>query len=390
MLNSLHPDTPLMLEAVAFAAQCRWQTAPNPPVGALLVREGQVLARGRHAGAGLPHAEVEALAEARRKGVDPAACTMVVTLTPCNHHGRTPPCTEAILASGIRRLVLGAADPNPEAAGGLERLRAGGILVETGVAETECLDLIDNFRTWQSTPFPYTLLKLAGTLDGRIATRTGHSRWVTSAETRRRVHELRRSMQAVIIGGNTFHQDNPRLTCRLAEETPPQPLAVVVSSRLPEAGAPHRLLQERPASTLFWTTAAMAASPKAEALRRLGVRVLGLASASKAGFRSAGTRAELDLAEGLAYLRRELGCFHVLCEGGGRLGISLLAKGLIREFHLHLAPKILGDAEAVPLFSGRAPLTMDDALPLRLAETCLSGGDILLTLRPATTPAEEA
>ena len=371
-----------MLEAVAFAAECRWQTAPNPPVGAVLVREGQVVARGRHQGAGLPHAEVEALEDARRKGVDPAACSLVVTLAPCNHYGRTPPCTEAILAAGIRRVVVGTPDPNPEAAGGIERLRAGGVLVETGVAESQCRDLIDNFRTWRTTPFPYTLLKLAGTLDGRIATRAGHSRWITSPETRRHVHELRRSMQAILIGGNSFYQDNPRLTCRLEGESPPQPLAVVVSSRLPEAVSALRLLRERPESTLFWTTLAAAASPKAEALRRLGVRVIGLGFASGSDSRSTGARAGLDLAAGLAGLRRELGCFQVLCEGGGHLALSLLEKGLIREFHLHLAPKILGDAQAVPLFSGRAPLLMSEALPMRILETRALSGDMLLILRP--------
>jgi diaminohydroxyphosphoribosylaminopyrimidine deaminase/5-amino-6-(5-phosphoribosylamino)uracil reductase len=380
-----------MLEAVAFAAQYRWQTAPNPPVGALLVRDGQVVARGRHTGAGLPHAEIEVLEDARRKGVDPAACSLVVTLTPCAHHGKTPPCTEAILAAGIRRVVVGAPDPNPEAAGGVERLRACGVLVETGVAESECLDLIDNFRTWQTTPLPYTLLKLAGTLDGRIATRTGHSQWISSPETRRRVHDLRRSVQAVIVGGNTFYQDNPKLTCRLEgdPDSLPQPLAVVVSSRLPEAGAAQYLLQKRPESTLFWTTAAAAVSPKAEALRRLGVRVIGLRSTPKPNARSTGTRAELDLAEGLIYLRRELGCFHALCEGGGHLGLSFLEKGLIRELHLHLAPKILGDAEAVPLFAGRAPLLMSEALPLRIVETRASDSDILIVLRPETVPSTE-
>ncbi|MDR2075974.1 MAG: bifunctional diaminohydroxyphosphoribosylaminopyrimidine deaminase/5-amino-6-(5-phosphoribosylamino)uracil reductase RibD [Desulfovibrio sp.] len=379
-----------MLEAVAFAAQCRWQTAPNPPVGALLVREGRIVARGRHEGAGLPHAEAEALADARRKGVDPAACTLVVTLTPCNHHGKTPPCTEAILAAGIRRVLVGAPDPNPEAAGGLERLRAAGVLVETGVAESECLDLIDNFRVWQTTDLPYTVLKLAATLDGRIATRAGHSRWITSPETRRGVHELRRCMQAVIIGGNTFYQDNPRLTSRREGEPSSQPLAVVVSSRLPEAGAARRLLRERPESTLFWTAAAAAASPRAKALRRLGVRVIGLGSDPRTEASCTGARAGLNLAAGLAFLRRELGCFQVLCEGGGRLALSLLEKGLVHEFHLHLAPKILGDAEAVPLFSGRAPLLLNEALPLRILETRISGGDILITLRPGTDPAKEA
>ncbi|MDR2160763.1 MAG: bifunctional diaminohydroxyphosphoribosylaminopyrimidine deaminase/5-amino-6-(5-phosphoribosylamino)uracil reductase RibD [Desulfovibrio sp.] len=370
-----------MREAVALAAPYRWHTAPNPPVGAVLVREGRVLARGRHRGAGLPHAEVEALAEARALGVDPAACTLVVTLAPCNHQGRTPPCSEAILAAGIRRVVVGAPDPNPRAAGGVERLRAAGVTVETGVAEDLCRDLMDNFLTWHTTPLPYTVLKLAATLDGRIATRAGHSRWITGEETRRGVHELRRHMQAILIGGGTFRQDDPLLTCRLDNSPGAQPLAVVAASRLPEEEEDRRLLRQRPSSTLFWTTLKEADSPRARALRRMGVRILGLPP-------SPGAPSGLDLAAGLIRLRREYGCLQVLCEGGGRLGLSLLERSLAREVHLHLAPKILGDDQAVPLFTGRAPLLMEQALGLRLAETCSSGEDLLLVLRPAA-PREE-
>jgi diaminohydroxyphosphoribosylaminopyrimidine deaminase/5-amino-6-(5-phosphoribosylamino)uracil reductase len=199
-----HPYHDLMLQAVALAAESRWQTCPNPNVGALLVKDGQVLASGRHKGPGLPHAEVEALRDAAAKGVNPADCTLVVTLEPCRHHGKTPPCTEAILRAGIRHVVVGANDPNPEAAGGAAILREAGVEVECGVALDPCLDLIDDFLTWQRTDLPYTLLKLASTLDGRIASRNGHSKWITCEETRRRVHALRRHMQAILVGGNTF------------------------------------------------------------------------------------------------------------------------------------------------------------------------------------------
>ena len=379
-----------MLQATILARNAKWQTFPNPCVGALLVKDGAVVASGWHKGPGQPHAEVEALADAKSKGVDPAECTMVVTLEPCRHIGRTPPCTEAIIAAGIRHVVIGALDPNPEASGGAEVLRAAGVTVETGIALQDCLDVIDDFIVWQKTDIPYILLKLASTMDGRIATRTGHSKWISSPETRSRVHVLRRHMQALIVGGNTFYQDDPRLTCRLGESSeelcPEQPLAVVVTSRLPEAGLSMNLLKNRPESTLFWTTVAAAASPKAEALRRRGVRVLGLPSQAKANARGHGMRAELDLTEGLIYLRKELDCHYVLCEGGGRLGLSLLNKGLARELHLHLAPKILGDNEATPLFDGRAPILIDEALQLRIVDAMPSGDDIVITLKPAAPP----
>ena len=385
MQHNEDPYQAFMLQAIALAEQSRWDTAPNPPVGALLVKNGQVVASGHHEAAGKAHAEVAALEDAARKGVNPAECTLVVTLEPCTHHGKTPPCVDAIREAGIRHLVVGALDPNPKASGGAEQLRAAGLQVETGIAEQECLDLIDNFTTWQTTEFPYTVLKLASTMDGRIATRTGHSKWITSPETLLRVHELRRHMQAIIIGGNTFYLDDPKLTCRAGEngeECDTQPLAVVITSRLPAAGASHYLLQKRPQETIFWTTVAAAASPKAEALRRIGVRVIGLASSPKANSRGYGMRAELDLAAGLRHLRMELGCYHVLCEGGGRVGLSMLDKGLTRELHLHLAPKILGDNEATPLFDGRAPINMDEALALRITDARASGKDIMLTMRP--------
>ncbi|MDR0338837.1 MAG: bifunctional diaminohydroxyphosphoribosylaminopyrimidine deaminase/5-amino-6-(5-phosphoribosylamino)uracil reductase RibD [Desulfovibrio sp.] len=389
---STHPYNDLMLKAVALAGQARWKTFPNPTVGALLVKDGVVAASGMHKGAGLPHAEIEALEDARNKGVNPAECVMVVTLEPCRHHGRTPPCTDAIIAAGIRHVVIGVQDPNPDAAGGAEVLRAAGVQVEMGAAQEECLDLIDDFITWQASRLPYTLLKLAATMDGRIASRSGHSKWISSAETRNRAHYLRRHMQAIIVGGNTFYQDDPQLTCRISPEDDPdmdpcaeQPLAVVVTSRLPEAGQPLYLLKNRAASTIFWTTVAAAASPKAEALRRMGIRVLGLPSEAKTNTRGFGMRAELDVTEGFMHLREELGCHYVLCEGGGRLGLSLLDKGLAREFHLHLAPKILGDNQAIPLFDGRTPLNVEQALQLRITDAAPSGSDIVITMRPAVS-----
>ncbi len=378
-----------MLRAVELAKNALWQTFPNPAVGAVLVKNGQIVAEGWHRKAGMPHAEIEALEDARAKGVNPADCTLVVTLEPCNHHGKTPPCAEAVLNAGIRKVVVGISDPNAKAAGGAEFLRARGVSVETGIAEQACRDLIDDFLLWQTTDLPYVVLKLASTMDGRIASRTGHSRWVTGPETRKHVHALRRHMHALIVGGNTFYQDDPWLTCRMEDsdqECPQQPLAVVITSRLPEAGASYHLLQHRPESTIFWTTVAAAASPKAEALRRKGIKVVGLSSRPRANPGGYGMRAELTLAEGLAYLRRELHCGYALCEGGGRLGLSLLDKGLARELHLHLAPKILGDNEATPLFDGRAPILMDEALQLRITEARTSGDDIMLTMRPRTQP----
>ncbi|TVM32547.1 bifunctional diaminohydroxyphosphoribosylaminopyrimidine deaminase/5-amino-6-(5-phosphoribosylamino)uracil reductase RibD [Oceanidesulfovibrio marinus] len=389
-LGALYPPDPALPagERACFAAALteaergRFATAPNPCVGAVLATRDGILARGYHAAPGQPHAEVMCLRDARDKGVDPASATLFVTLEPCNHTGRTPPCTRAILDAGVRSVVVGHPDPNPlVAGGGLAFLRENGVNARYSRdpdVRQACADSLADFLVWVGGDLPYVILKLATTLDGRIATRTGHSQWITGPDARREVHQLRRGVGAVLVGGNTFREDDPQLTHRLAEGGAPldetaddahplkQPLAVVATSRLPEPGAVCRLLSERPHQTVFIAPPAAAESDQAKALVQCGARII----------------AAKDMAEGLRALRRELGVHHVLCEGGGGLGLSLLEAGLVHELRLHMAPKLLGDAEARPLFAGRAPERMDEALGMRLTETRTAGQDLLLTFRP--------
>ncbi|MEG2005108.1 MAG: bifunctional diaminohydroxyphosphoribosylaminopyrimidine deaminase/5-amino-6-(5-phosphoribosylamino)uracil reductase RibD [Bilophila sp.] len=365
-----------MTEAIALAQQGRWVTAPNPVVGAVLVRDGVVVARGWHKAFGESHAEVNCLADAAHKGIDPSECTLVVTLEPCNHQGKTPPCTEAILAAGIKHVVIGLTDPNPEATGGAARLAAAGVRVTTGVCEDACRDLISDFLIWQTTARPYVILKLAMTLDGRIATRTGHSQWITNEDSRHLVHALRagvgRAKGVVLVGGNTLHADNPALTARLESSEPIcQPLAAAVTSRVPGPDSLY-LLKERPQETILFTTPSGAATPRAALLRERGVRIFGIMQWKTGG---------KDILQILEHLRQEEGCPYVLCEGGGKLGLSLLESGLVDEFHLHIAPKVLGDNEARPLFDGRSPLSMDESLALRLAGMDRCGDDAHLLFR---------
>ena len=369
---------PFMREALALTENGRWSACPNPTVGAVLVRDGRVVARGWHHAAGQPHAEVECLRDAQRQGIDPAQCTLVVTLEPCNHYGKTPPCSEAVLAAGIRRVVIGLHDPTPKAAGGAERLRAAGVDVIGPVCEQECRDQVADFLAWQQGR-PYVILKLAATMDGRIATRTGHSRWISSEGSRALVHRLRagigRAGGAVLVGGGTFRADNPCLTARIPGETVErQPLACVLTSRLPNPAGDIHLLKERPGQAVFLCSPAAAASTAAHALRQMGVRVLALGP---------GQRGCPDFAAMFRMLYEDLHCPYVLCEGGGHLALSLLEAGFADEFLLHLAPRILGDNEAAPLFDGRSPLTMAEALELRVCRTSLCDGDVHLQLRPA-------
>lgn len=365
-----------MREALRLGRRGRFVTAPNPCVGAVLVRKEQIVGRGWHTAYGKAHAEVEAIADARRNGVDPAECTLYVTLEPCNHHGKTPPCTGAILDAGIRRVVIGMRDPNPVAAGGMEFLQSHGVTVETGVCEQECRDLVADFLVWQQQSRAVCLLKLASTLDGRIATRTGHSQWISGPQAREYVHTLRAQVQAVMIGGQTFRTDNPLLTCRLeGHDLCCQPFAVVVTSSLPPPSSTCQLLSARPSQTIFLTPEPVAASQAATQLRDCGATVWGLPLAP-------GSVGGLDLRAALALLRTELGCHHVLCEGGGSLGRSLLEQGMADELLLFLAPKVLGDTNAAPVLSGRAPLHMDEALPLRYTDIRPVGQDLLITCKP--------
>ena len=365
-----HPNAHFMQRAITIAEQGRGTAAPNPTVGAVLVKHGQIVAEGYHRAYGKPHAEIECLRDARANEINPAECSMYVTLEPCNHYGKTPPCSKAILDAGIKHVVIGLMDPNPKAKGGAEFLRENGVVVESGMLEAECKDLVADFLTWVETPYPYTTLKLASTLDGKIATRTGHSQWISCSDSRKRVHDIRRNVDAVIIGGGTFYADNPQLTCRL-ENVERQPLAVIVTSRLPEDPAQFTLLQDRPEQVIFWTNEKSALSDAASALQSLGCTVKSLPE----------HEGSLDLATGLAWLRQEKECLYTLCEGGGKLALSLLNQGLVNEFQLHMAPKIVGDESAPDIFAGRTIATMNEALHMRILKTEPSGDDVIITLR---------
>jgi len=216
-----------MQRALELAQQGMGRTSPNPPVGCVVVRNSEVIAEGYHQKAGLDHAEIDAL---KKVSGSATGATAYVTLEPCNHQGRTGPCTDALIAAGVTRVVVGTTDPNPRVSGsGIERLRKAGIQVDQGVLQPECNELIRPFSKWVTTGRPLVTLKVATTLDGKIATSTGHSQWITGQEARLDVHERRDQIDAILVGAGTVRMDNPRLTTRLPSGNGHNPLRIVIS-----------------------------------------------------------------------------------------------------------------------------------------------------------------
>ena len=360
--------------ALELAVKGRGPAAPNPCVGAVLVDNNKIVAGGWHTKYGALHAERECLANARGKGIDPTGMTMYVTLEPCNHHGKTPPCTEAIIEANISKVVVGTRDPNPVAAGGIKKLKEHGIEVEVGVLEQECKDIIADFLLWQNSHSPFNIVKMAATLDGKIASRYRTPEPVSSPESFLKVHELRGRVGAVVIGGGTFYADNPSLTCRLDGLHPDfvQPFAVVITSRLPENPDDHTLLTKHPERTVFLTAESAARSPEADVLRQRGTSVWPLP----------GTPGHLNLSAGFERLRYDLGCHYTLCEGGGRLAMHMVEQGLADELVHFVTPRILGDDQAPAAYSGRDKVTMEQAINFRILSMEPTGTDIMVTMRP--------
>jgi diaminohydroxyphosphoribosylaminopyrimidine deaminase/5-amino-6-(5-phosphoribosylamino)uracil reductase len=306
-------------------------------VGALLVRRGRVIGRGWHRRAGEPHAEIEALRDASKRGEDPRGATLYVSLEPCCTHGRTPPCTEAIIAAGIGRVVAGATDPNPAHAGrGFTRLRRAGIEVLEGVLSETAAELNEAFNHWIVHRTPFVTLKSAMTLDGRIATAGGESRWITTPASRQHAMRLRLAADAILVGVNTILADDPSLTYRTPTgAVRPKPLRRIVLDSRARTPDTARILSDSGAET---TTIVVATNAKAARVAALRERVRVLRAPTRDG------RIQLP------WLLRRLGrenVTHLLVEGGGEVAASFLANRLVQRVVFFFGPKILGDRQAL-------------------------------------------
>ena len=356
-------DIRFMERALDLARRGEGWVNPNPLVGAVIVRDGRVIGEGWHERFGGWHAERNALRNCK-EGADGA--TLYVTLEPCCHYGKTPPCTEAILEAGVKRVVVGMKDPNPLVAGkGIGLLREAGVEVEVGVCEEKACRLNRAFVKYITERCPWVVMKNAMTLDGKIATCNGDSKWVTGEEARRMGHRLRHRCMAIMVGVGTVRADDPMLDCRLEGEVR-QPVRVVVDSK---ASIPLRSRLVMTASDYRTIVAHTEEAPQ-EHLRQLaedGVETL-----------LCGTReGRVDCADLLGRLG-ESGIDSVLLEGGSELNGSFLTAKLIDEAYVFIAPKLVGGAGAKTPVGGKGMLRMAEALPLEEVECMRVGNDILV------------
>ncbi len=364
----------IMKKAISLAQRGKGLTAPNPCVGAVLVKDGAIIGEGWHKGYGLDHAEVDAIKNAIVKGYDVKDAELFVTLEPCNHFGKTPPCTEFILKHGIKKVFVGCKDPNPKVkGGGIEYLKSKGVEVECGILEKSCRELIEDFYTWVKQNRPYVLLKLASTLDGKIADRFGNSSWISNEKSRNYVQKLRSFVDAILVGSNTVYKDNPRLTCRIERKKKKQPLCVIVSRNLPKPEFEKLYLFEKRKDELVFFTTNKNNTEDFKNWSQKGLNI-NLVSETKQGFP--------DLKEVLSILYNRYECYYLLCEGGGKLATSLLDLGLVNEIILFFAPKVLGDELAICNFSGKEGVSLNNSFGFCLKKVKLFDDDVCLFLKP--------
>ncbi|MDD4170166.1 MAG: bifunctional diaminohydroxyphosphoribosylaminopyrimidine deaminase/5-amino-6-(5-phosphoribosylamino)uracil reductase RibD [Desulfotomaculaceae bacterium] len=354
-------DKRYMKIALELAARARGRTSPNPMVGAVVVKDDRVIGRGYHVRAGNPHAEVIALKEA---GKDAAGAALYVTLEPCCHHGRTGPCTEAIIAAGITKVVIAMADPNPlVSGGGIWRLQKVGLKVVQGVMEVEALELNEVFLKYITAGRPFVVAKAAMSLDGKIATSTGQSKWITGPEARSCGHQLRDWYDAILVGIGTVLADNPSLTTRLPAGGGRDPVRVVLDSQARTPLNATMLTQRSAAPTLIATTAG-APAKRLEALRQVGAQILVV---------NDGVR--VDLAELMKLLaQREI--TSILIEGGAAVHGSALAAKIVDKAVWFIAPKIIGGRDAPGPVGGMGASDLSAAVGLERVKVDLLGPDL--------------
>jgi diaminohydroxyphosphoribosylaminopyrimidine deaminase/5-amino-6-(5-phosphoribosylamino)uracil reductase len=357
-------DEFFMKLALDLAKKGQGYTSPNPMVGAVVVKDGKVKGRGHHQSAGMAHAEVNAIEDA---GSEAIGATLYVNLEPCNHIGRTPPCTHKILDAGIKRVVVAMQDPNTDVTGGgIDFLRHHGIDVKTGICEELAIKLNEAFVKYIGSKRPFVIVKCAATLDGRIATRTGDSKWVTGEQARKFVHEIRHAVDAIMVGIGTIKADNPSLTTRLDAGTGKDPIRIVLDSRLsisPEA----KILQLNSDSDTILVTGNSVSQDKKALIAKDGVQII-----EQSNIKS---QINMDL---LMDQLGSRGITSLLIEGGSRIIASAFRFGIVDKVLLFYAPKILGGDDGIPICQGPGAESMNECIRIKNIEVQRFGDDVLI------------
>lgn len=359
-------DKQFMHRALLLAAKGKGRTSPNPLVGAVIVKRRKIIAQGYHKKAGEPHAEIIALQSA---GEDARDATLYTNLEPCCHYGLTPPCVDEIIKAGIKRVVVSIADPNPKVNGqGFEILKKAGIQADVGLFCEEALLLNETFFKYITTGLPFVILKLALSMDGKIATKTGDSKWITSEVSRNYVHKLRDQVDAVCVGIGTIVRDNSRLTSRLKGRKGRDPVRIVVDSLLKIPLKANIILEKSAAKTIIFTTARAFFLNKKSYLERKGCTVLEVATCG---------RNKVDLFCMLQELGK-MGITSLMIEGGAEVAASALHTGIVDKIIFFLSPKIVGGKHAPGPVGGEGIASIVDAISLTRVKPRRFGEDIMI------------
>ena len=354
-------DVRWMKRALRLAEKGRGRTSPNPMVGAVLVNDGKVVGEGFHAKAGEAHAEIVALQQA---GEGARGTTLYLNLEPCTHYGKTPPCAPRVIEAGVKRVIIGMEDPNPLVKGkGVEMLGRAVLDVEVGILEKECRRLNEAFCKYILKKEPFVILKVAATLDGKMATRNGDSKWISGEASRRFVHKLRDQVDGVLVGIGTVLKDDPMLTARIRGGRDPYRIILDSQLKIPEEA---KAIGTHPTKAIIASTE-LAPKDKIEKLEKRGVKVLIFDS----------KRGKVNLRACLSKLG-EIGLTNLLVEGGSQVNGSFLDEGLIDKLLLFLSPRLMGDHQAPGIFGGEGVSNLQEAIVLKEIKTKRVGEDILL------------
>jgi len=357
-----------MRRALGLALKARGRTSPNPLVGAVVVRRGKVVGEGYHSCAGQPHAEIEAL---RKAGGNARSADLYVNLEPCCHFGRTPPCTEAIIQAGIKRVFVGMKDPNKQVCGkGSRALKAQGIIIVPDVLKEECQKINEPFIKVMKTGMPFVILKTAMSLDGKIATRSGDSRWISGKSARNHVHKIRNQVDAILVGTETVLKDNPRLTCRLETGNVKHPARIILDrrNRIPLTA---NVFKNSRSQKVVYVAGPDISPRRRKALEGKKVEILN-GKLLKNGFH-------------IAHLLKELanrGMNSILIEGGAELNASAFKANVVDQVVAFICPILIGGVRAPGFLGGRGAMKVDGAINLKNIAVTKIGEDLMVEATP--------